>query len=234
MPSQQPTSLSKKLSVHLLALILLQVSTVLFPAISAEAEVRYVKPSSEAVVRRGQGREYKIIAMVKDGTSVEFIEENEGFAKILLKNGKEGWILSRFLSTEPPLDELVVSLRSQKEEILQRELKTNQQLDILSTSLTSTNKELDLTKNERNQILSKYKKLQQATADVVKIKNNMQRISLENKTLTQQMDLLKQTNETLRSDYAVKWFLTGGGVLILGMFIGGIARGSKKRKPSLL
>ncbi len=234
MPSQKPTSLSKKLSVYLLALILLQVSTVLFPAISAEAEVRYVKPTSEAVVRRGQGREYKIIAMVKDGTSVKFIEENEGFAKILLKNGKEGWILSRFLSTEPPLNELVDSLRTQKEAILQRELEKNQRLDTLSTNLASTKKELDSTKNERDQILSKYKKLRLDTTDVIKINDDIQKISLENNTLTQQMEILKQTNETLRSDYAVKWFLAGGGVLILGMLIGGITRGSKKRKPSLL
>lgn len=234
MTSQNPAPLSKTLLVHLLALILLQVGIVLLPAISAEAEVRYVKPTSEVVVRRGQGKEYKIIAMVKTGTSVEFIEESEGFAKILLTNGKEGWILNRFLSTEPPLNELVDSLRSQKKEILQRELESGQQLDTLSTNLISTNRELDLVKKERDQIISKYKKLQQETAGVVKIKTDMRKISLENKTLIQQMDLLKQTNETLRSDYAVKWFLAGGGVLIFGMFIGGIVRGSRKKKPSLL
>lgn len=223
------------LPVYLLTFILcVQFGIILFSGISAEAETRYIKPSIEAVVRRGQGTEYKIVAMVKDGTAVKFIEGGEEFSRIQLANGKEGWVLTRFLSTEPPLDELVASLRSQKEEMLQREADTLQQLDTLAATLSRTEQERDSAQSEIKQIQASYQKLQRDTADVVQIKNNMEKISRENEILTQKAALLEQENKSLRSNYTLKWFLAGGGVLVFGMIIGGMFKGSRKKKQSLL
>lgn len=53
------------LSIVLLALFL--EITVLQPT-RLNAETLYIKPTSEVVVRRGQGTEFKILALVKDGT----------------------------------------------------------------------------------------------------------------------------------------------------------------------
>lgn len=235
MPSKLTKGLSPSLPINLLIFILcIQFSTILFSGISAEAETRYIRPSIEAVVRRGQGTEYKIIAMVKDGTAVEFIEEGEEFSKILLADGKEGWVLKRFLSTEPPLSDVVASLRTQKDEMLQREVENREQLDTLSEALFRTEQERDSAISEKNKIQASYKKLQQDTADVIQIKSNMEKVSRENATLTQKMALLEQANKTLQSNYTLKWFLAGGGVLVFGMIIGGIVRGSRKKRSSLL
>jgi len=46
--------------------------------------------------------------------------------------------------------------------------------------------------------------------------------------------LLEQENDTLRKDYVFKWFLAGGGVLLLGMLIGRISGGSRRKRQSLL
>ncbi len=215
-------------------IIFTQICCIFLLEVPAQAEIRYVKPSTEVVVRRGQGTDYKVIAMVKDGTSVEFLEEGDDFTKVLLKNGKKGWILKRFLSVEPPLNELVDSLRTQREEMLQREAKNNQQLEAFTMALGRTEQERDNAQNQTSLLQASYKKLKQDTADVVQIKTNMQKISQENTVLVQKLALLEQANETLRKDYSFKWFLAGGGVLIFGMIIGGLFRGRRKKKPSLL
>jgi SH3 domain protein len=206
----------------------------LFSSSPAEAQSRYVKPSAEAAVRRGQGTEYKITAMVKDGTLVQLLEENDDFAKIQLSNGKEGWILKRFLSAEPPLDKIVASLRVQQEKMLQQTQETNQQLDTVTTLLAKTEQERNLASNERDQLRTSYKKLKEATANVMQIKKDMQQTSMANKALNQKLVLLEQENNTLRNDHTFKWFLAGGGVLLLGMLMGRITARSRKRKPSLL
>ncbi len=235
MLSKHTNTLSHSLPVLSLALMIsLQFSIVFFSSISAEAETRYVKPSSEAVVRRGQGTEYKITAMVKDGTVVQLLEENDDFARIQLSNGKEGWILKRFLSSEPPLDKIVASLRSKQQEMLQQAHDTKQQLDTVSTLLAKTEQERDQASSERDQLRASYKSLKEGTANVVQIKRNMQTTSLENKALNQKLVLIEQENDTLRNDDTFKWFLAGGGVLLLGMLIGRTSAGSRKRKPSLL
>jgi SH3 domain protein len=210
------------------------IGIILFSATAALAETRYVKPSSEAVVRRGQGNKYKIIAMVKDGASVEFLEESKTHTKIRLANGKEGWIVKRFLSKEPPLDEIVASLRTENETLQQKEIEASQKFDAVSTTLAQTSQELDATLKERDQLQAAFLKLQHDTEDVILIKKNLEKTLKDNKQLSAKMSVIQQENDTIRDDIAFKWFLAGGGVLVFGMLIGSIFTKSRKRKPSLL
>lgn len=198
------------------------------------AKTSFVKPSSEVVVRRGQGTDYKIIAMVKDGALVEFLEESDNYARVRLANGKEGWMLKRFLSDEPPLKEIVVSLRTEKEALKQKELETNQKLEAITSTLSQTEQQLDATLEERDRLKAEYQTLQEDTADVVQIKTTLDKTARANKALSQKIAIIKQENDNLRNDYALKWFLAGGGVLLLGIIIGRMTGNSRRRKPSLL
>lgn len=226
---------SGSLSVFLFALtLLLSSSFVLFSGVEVSAKTYYVKPSSEVVVRRGQGTDYKIIAMVKDGVAVEFLEENDSYVKVRLANDKEGWMLKRFLSDEPPLKELVVSLRAEKEEMKQREVEVVQKLDEVSSALAQTEMELDVTLAERDQVRSDYQTLQLETQDVVQIKKDLLETAKKNESLAQELVVLEQERNSLKQDYAIKWFLAGGGVLLVGMFIGMMFGRSRKRRSSLL
>jgi len=210
------------------------VCTILVSATAALAEIRYIKPSTEAVVRRGQGNEYKIIAMVKAGLNVEFVEEGTTHTKIRLANGKEGWIVKRFLSKEPPLDKIVASLRTENETLKQKEIEASQKFNAVSETLAQTTKELDATLAERDQIQADFLKLQHDTEDVVLIKKNLEKTLKDNRQLSATMSVIQQENDTIKDDLAFKWFLAGGGVLVFGMIIGSIFTKSRKRKPSLL
>ena len=198
------------------------------------AENRYVKPSSEVVLRRGQGNDYKIVAMVKDGDSVEFLEEGESYAKVRLENGKEGWMLKRFLSEEPPLQEVVAALRAEKEESKQREREIIQKLEEVTSTLELRESELETVTVEKDKITVDYQSLERDTAGVTQIKKDLLKTAKENKTLSQKMASLEQQVSSLEKDNAVKWFLAGGGVLLVGMFIGLVSGRSRKKKSSLL
>lgn len=234
MATRQSKTTSGSLSVFLLPLLLfLAFSTVLFWQTPVSAETRFVKPSSEVVVRRGQGNDYKIIAMVKDGDSVEFIEEGEDYAKVRLADGKEGWMLKRFLSNDPPLQEIVASLRTDNEKMKQKASEAVQKLEEVSSTLARTEMELTSTLTERDKIWSDFQTLQRDTADVVQIKKDLLKTTKENELLVQEMATVKQENNSLKQNKTIKWFLAGGGVLLLGILIGKIP-GQSRRKKSLL
>ena len=76
--------------------------------------------------------------------------------------------------------------------------------------------------------------LQENTANVMQIKNNQQETARENKKLAQKLALMEQESENLKNDNALKWFLAGGGVLLIGIIIGKMTSRSRRRKPSLL
>lgn len=230
MNTRKTNNTSDFFSVSLFALTLwLTFTAVLFSGSSLLAETRYVKPSSEVVVRRGQGNDYKIIAMVKDGMSVEFLEEGDSYAKVRLANGKEGWMLKRFLSTDPPLEEIVTLLRSEKEEIEQKANEVAQQLEDISSTLAQTETELITALTEKNQIMTNYQVLQRDTADVIQIKTDLLQTTKDNESLMRELSSLKQENNNLKKNTAIKWFLAGGGVLFIGILRENAQPVSKKK-----
>jgi SH3 domain protein len=199
-----------------------------------QAETRYVKPSAEVVVRTGQGNDYKIVGMVKDGDSVEFLKEDESYSMVRLANGKEGWMLKRFLSVEPPLTDIVAQLRAESEELNRKEIEAVQKNEEISTLLSRTKSEFDAIVVQRDQVLSDYETLQRDTADVVKIKNDLQKTAEENELLASKLVTLEQENSRLKKDRAVNWFLAGAGVLCVGVVVGRLPSPTRRRKPSLL
>ncbi|MBU1139665.1 MAG: TIGR04211 family SH3 domain-containing protein [Proteobacteria bacterium] len=225
---------SGSLSVFFLTpTLLLTFSTLLFWQTPVFAKALYVKPSSEVVVRRGQGNEYKIIAMVNDGASVEFLEEDESYAKVRLADGKEGWMLKRFLSEDPPLEEVVTALRTEKEEMKQKTNELMQKLEEVSSTLARTETERDSILTERNQLMTQHHALQRDTANVVQTKTDLVKTAKENALLVTELNAVKQENNSLKKNNAIKWFLAGGGVLLIGILFGKVS-GQSRRKKSLL
>lgn len=208
--------------------------SLIFSASKVVAAGRYVKPSAEVVVRTGEGREYKVIGMVKDGEAVELLEEGDSYAMVRLANGVEGWMLKRFLSVDPPLSTIVASLRAENEMMKQKEVEVTQKLEEVSENLKKTLAELDITRSQRDQIETDYKNLQLDTADVIQIKEDMLKATRENEVLVQEMASLKKENDGLKDDKSINWFLAGGGVLLVGMFLGRLNSKSRKRRSSLI
>ena len=213
---------------------LLALSSVMFLVTEVAAASRYVKPSAEVVLRTGEGRQYKVVAMVKDGDVVELLKQGDSYARVRLANGKEGWMLKRFLSIDPPLSITVTSLRAENEKMKQREVEITQKFEEVTTTLNQLETDLKSTILERDQITTDYQNLQRDTADVIQLKEEMLKAKQENELLVDEMATLKEDNIGLSKDKSINWFIAGGGVLLVGMFIGRLTSKSRKRKSSLM
>lgn len=83
----------------------------------ATAKTMYVSDMLHATIRRGPTTEHKIIAFVRSNRPVEVLEEEGDWSYVMLKNGKEGWILSRLLVEGPTKEALVEQLRTENERL---------------------------------------------------------------------------------------------------------------------
>lgn len=212
---------------------------------SAAAQTLWVKPSSEITMRRGQGTDFKIVAVIKDGTRIELIEEQDDWAQIRLESGKEGWVLRRFLSDMPPLGQQVDLLEGEKQVLTQTNQDLKQRFDDLTAEKDQIEQELTSQRThieeqfracvaDRDSINNQYTALQEDTADVIKTKKDLSDARAKIDSLDKELSRYKQENARLSKNDTLKWFLAGGGVLLLGWLIGLISRGSKKKRPSLL
>lgn len=214
----------------LIAILLLVVAG----GMAQAADTRFVKPRGEAVIRTGQGNQYKIVAIAKEGTAVELVEEGEGYALVRMANGDEGWILSRFLSAEPPLDIQVAALNKEKAEMQESVATMTRQVEALTAQLTENKNDLDMVVAERDRLAADYQQLQKDTADVMKIRNDMLQTAEENRQLVDKLVKLETENSKLTKDKTINWFLAGSGVLVLGVLLGRLPGPSRRRKSSLL
>jgi len=219
--------------IGLLCIGLLSSAPVVTTVVTA-AEIRFVRPSVEVPVRRGQGTDFKIIKLVKDGDQVELLEESDAWARIRIGEKTEGWMPKRFLGSEAPPVKLVQILRKDNEQLKQKNAELGRELTDLKELQTNTGGDLSACIAQRDSIKERYQALEAETADVVAIKNKMAATEKEIEEVRATLSAVKQQNSELKRKTALTWFLAGGGVLLLGWIIGVLTGRSRKRRPSLL
>ncbi len=190
---------------------------IVFFACPLLARDNYVTGITSITMRTGAGLEHKVIAMLKSGTKLEIIEFQKDWSQVLTDRGKTGWILSRFLTEKIP-DALVVDKLSKENLNLISRLKAVEQQN---KKLTNENVRLA-------QVEEEYIELKQKSAHFLKLDAEYNKISEQSEM---QKNQIKELENNLDSDEKL-WFLSGGGVFIVGLCFGLSMR--KKKKSSLL
>jgi SH3 domain protein len=193
----------------------------------------YVKPDQKLAIRRGTGVEYKIIQMVKIDSEVELLEQANGYAKIRLRNGKEGWILRRFLDAKEPAELQLEKIRSENEQLKKEQNAAVKKAAEAVASLEETQKQFNSVLQERNTLLEKYQQLQADTQDVVNLRREQQSTARENDDLQDKLIAAQDENVLLKKGTQLKWYLAGAGVLLLGILVGKIPVPHRKRRSYL-
>ncbi len=199
----------------------------------SQAQTLFIKPTSEVPLRRGQGVDYKILAILADGTPVQLIEQNESWTKISTKDGREGWVLKRYLTEEKPLTEAMEALR-EKNQTLTKQLETiKERTDSLAEEKELLQKALGQKISEIGLLSEKYNTLLKDASDTIDLQAQVKRDKQLLLTLQQQLSTTTAAKEKLEQNENLKWYLAGGTTLLIGIFIGFLSRGSKKKKSSL-
>ena len=203
-------------------------------ATSSAAQTWYIKPTAEIPLRRGQGTDYKILAIVSDGVAVNITEEDDAWAKVTTENDEEGWILKRYLTQDTPLDKVVTALRAENSTLKEKFDTIQQQNTELQRLKTALEETLANNKSELASTAEKYRNLVQDNENVITMKNDLTKSRQTVTSLQQKIGAVVAENERLKASQRIKWFLAGGGTLIFGCIVGLLgAKASKKRKSSL-
>ncbi len=194
----------------------------------------YISPSLEVPIRRGTDLSRKIIAILKNGTKVELIEEDGTWAKVRTPKGKEGWILKRFLTTEPPAKVQVERLKQQNRKLLMDYKNIKEQLNSCSKKDVSCQKELEQCMSQKESITKQYQNLKEEAANVIETKKLLIETQKALEKSNAERIKLKQQLNSAKASTNIKWFLAGGGVLLVGWILGMITNNKRKKRLSLL
>lgn len=213
--------------------ILLPLAVVLLCCSLASAATWYVKPSAEVPVRSGQGADFKILAVVPDGMAVELLEEVDPWARIRTPGGTEGWLLKRYLTSEPPLATTLASLQTEKARLEGTSEEISRKFSELSATHAQREQELNVCRADRDEALNNYETLRQDTADVIGLQKRLAETTRELQVDREKLTALELAAKNEKRNNALMWFLAGGLVMLGGWLMGMMTARSRKRKTSL-
>jgi len=198
-------------------MIILAFICLLFWAGPLAAKDIYVTGITKITMRTGPGVEHKIVAMLTSGSKLETIEYQKDWSHVKTQDDKSGWVLSRFLTEDVPQTLLVKQLQKENERLVSVLEETVEKKRVLA---------------EKNDLLvdieEKYKKLEQASADFLKLNASYKELARKSQD---QKDHILTLEKNMNNEEKL-WFLSGAGVFIVGLIIGFSTR--KKKRSSLL
>jgi len=199
----------------------------------ASAENLYVIDKLQITFRTGPGNDRKILSLLNSGQKVDVLEPDGDWARVRLQNGKEGWVLLRYLTSEIPC-RIKIKAANQTVDQLRKELDdTRKAKQQITNDMTKLTQDLKRSEQERKKALASFSKLKKEAARFLELKTRHEKTVTHLSDQTQKASELDLELKKTRKKQNVRWFLGGAGVLLIG-FILGFSSKKQKRHSSLL
>ena len=197
---------------------------ILLLAATSWAENIYVSENIRLTVRKEPGNDKKIVSILTSGDQVNVLQFGDEWTKIRLSDDKEGWVLSRFLSTQVPSSVALKALEKKYADLVAQSGMPQEDVRRLKEENEKLAADLQNCSKQIQSLNDSYQALKNDSQEVVKLRADyddaLARVSDQGKKLEQmEAEVGKAT-----FDQNFKWFLAGAGVLLAGFLIGSIAR----------
>jgi len=183
----------------------------LFGAVTlSQAETRYIVDQAKLPLRAGQATSYAIIRMLPSGAAVEVLEQSSaGYTRVRTSKGKEGWILSRYLMKSPAARDRLAWAEKELGK-LNRLKQDKKSLEQHGSQLTKENKKLQ----------KELARIRKAAANAVIIADENKALQIKANEAEQAFEDLRLETNDIRSGAQQRWFMLGGGAILLGTLLG--------------
>ena len=195
----------------------------------ALAENRYVSEDFEITMRTGPGLDHKIISLIPSGREVELVKEGEEWSEIRLANGKEGYVLTRYLTQELPTALKLERLQRKYSEVVDKNKTLEEKIAELTSGSRTVGTELRQTQETLNKVQSDYDALKKDSANFLKFKKTYEKNLKELDEARTRADKFENEFNKLANSQLYEGLLYGGGLVFLGLIIGFILKKPKRR-----
>jgi SH3 domain protein len=207
--------------------------TLWIPGTGNTADTLYVSDTTlEANLRSGTSQDNRIIGMLRPGTKVTLTSEQDGWAEVTLEDGRTGWILRRYLSERPPWRETAERLQTENEQLRTKLNKIRTEYQQMMQKSGELQKKMDSQQGELLSVQNDYGELKKSSTNYLNLKMAYENLQNEARQTKAKLDELEKGYGKLKTSRALRWFLSGAGVLILGWIIGSSMARIRRRRSS--
>ncbi len=200
-------------------------------AAMASAETLYVSDELTVPLRSGATMQHRIISFLPSGTALEVLEaSDDGNYQHVQADDKDGWVKTEQLMKSPSARAQLVTL-NKRIETLKSDLKQSvgdiSELNARIKQLESDNRTLE---KDRDAIATQLTELKQLASRPVAIAQQNKNLETKLAAIKTEFTAVQAENTQLRDRSIKEWFVIGGGVTLISLFLGLIIPSIKWRK----
>ncbi|MGD8701335.1 MAG: TIGR04211 family SH3 domain-containing protein [Desulfosarcina sp.] len=197
------------------------------------AQTVYVSENFEITMRTGPGTERKIISLVQSGKALEVIETGDEWSLVRAPNGKEGWVLNRYLTNDQPSAMVLARVRQDYDVLVAKYDDLKEKYNQLESKKKVIDANLSQNSQDLNELNNAYETLKKESADFLKLKNRHQQVTADLEAEKNRSAKLDEENMQMKRNRIIQWVWTGGGIMLLGFFLGLFSSSRRKPRSSL-
>ena len=216
------------------------------------ARQAYVSDMLILTFRESPDQNANVLQTLKSNTPLTILGEENGYYKVALESGDQGWVDKQFVVFDMPKARVIETLQQEKAALTSRLEALTQDLaeararmaqahssatdgtDAMKDqiqSLKSQGSDLEARLQQSRQELADLK---EASKEVLEIMEKNKGLTAENLKLSSTIDEMEKETAHLFRTGMIKWFLAGVGVLLLGWIIGQSVSSKRRQSGSLL
>jgi SH3 domain protein len=198
----------------------------------AFAATLYISDELTVPLRRGPSNGHKIInAALPSGLALEVLGEDSaaGFTQVRTPNGTEGWVPTQFLVNQPIAKDRLAAA-TKRVEALEAQLKSIREnyQDVRGARTEIEGRATELSK-ENQKLQTELAEIRRVSATAVTQFEENKQLKTDNASLLAQVTQLTDRVKSLERNSILRWMLTGGGLVLLGLILGAVIKSRPKR-----
>ena len=202
-------------------------------ATTIEAETRYVSDHLKITLRSGPSTGNKILAVLESGQIVEVINPGDEWTQVKMADGKTGWVLSRYLTPNATHNLRLERLQGKHKNLMTQAAALIEENNQLKAENKTIKTEFETTQKQLQKTDTEFETLKSEAGEFITLKSNYERVASQLAEQTEKAQKLEEQVTKMEMNYAIKWFLAGSAVLIVGFLIG-FSTKRQRRRPSLV
>ena len=192
----------------------------------------YVSDILKLTLRTGPSIENKILAVIDSGQMMEIVEFGDEWSRVQLPNGKEGWVLSRYLTPNETNNIKLQRLETKHKNLMVQAAELLEENNRLKAENKKLSTEFEADQKQLVKVRTDYETLKTEASEFLTLKTRYKRAASQLAEQTAKAQKLEEQLSRLGMNTYIKWFLAGSGVLIVG-FIIGFSSKRQRRRPAL-
>ena len=212
--------------MRIIVLVLTLISTPLW------AQEAWITDQLEVPIRSGESNEYRILRFLDSGTQIEVVSRNTstGYSLIRDAQGRDGYVLTRYLEREPTASKRLESMRSELAQIRDDAANGTARIAQLREQLAQATDERNAARNALASTEAELSEIKRVSGDTLAIFEANKNLRAQLEILEDEAALLRSDNITLADDRDKMFMLIGAGLVLLGLVLGLILPNLRRRR----